>query len=484
MAFQFELTSDDPLHPAFYYKIIISYILLTTILFVVNSYLKSKEKKESSEEENNKSMKLTYEQKKLKLKFLCAYVITRAGTWGKSPYLFTLYLTYHKFTVDEIGFLYIIDAVFSFLSGPIFGSMADKYGRRLFSALYNVFVICNITLRITGIKSLAYLAQIFTGLGSTLLSTPFESWMVYESSLVFPGQPKEQERFLQSVFKDQALYDSICSIVVSCITAILFTFFGILAPLFFAILMSIIGFCIIRFTWNENKPNSISKKSTYDSFFIACKELKKRNVLTVGIVESIWNACLNLYIFIWTPVLKETSSTGEMNVGFIFIVMVIMTIVGTLIFELLVIHLHLKYYPAYCLALTYESFAFYMIYRTNDFTIRMILFSSLNIVSGFYPPLNSIVKSKILVEKYRATLMNIFKIPVSIYFIAVLFFLKQISPLNVVLISFIMVASCMIRMSTLITCPVEGDLALIEGKKEDEEIVAINNEDGETEKLN
>ena len=482
MPFEFEFVSDDPLHPAYYYRLIIIYIVLVTTLVLVNSFLKRKAKNKNSQNESqssvNKSLKLTKEQKILKLKFLSAYVITRAGTWGKSPYLFTLYLNYHKFTIEQIGILYIIDAVFAFISGPVFGSLADKYGRRLFSGLYNIFVVCNISLRVTGIKPLAYIAQIFTGLGNTLLTTPFESWIVYESSLLFPDK-KEQEQFLQGVFKDQALYDSICSIVVSCITAVLFTCFGILAPLFFAICMSIIGFCVIRFTWSENKPNSVNPISAYDSFFDACTELKKRNVLSIGIVESIWNACLNLYIFIWTPVLQNTTETGKMNVGFIFIVFVITTIIGTLLFELLVIHSGLRYYPGYLFAFIFEGFAFYCIYKYENFIIRLIMFSSVNVVSGFFPPLNSIVKSKILIEKYRATLMNIFKIPVSIYFISVLFFLKQLAPLNVILIAFIMMTFCVMIIVTLITCPVEGDLAYKDEKKE---IGDINIED-EEEKL-
>ena len=147
MPFEFEFVSDDPLHPAYYYRLIIIYILLVTTLVLVNSFLKRKAKNKNSQNESqssvNKSLKLTKEQKILKLKFLSAYVITRAGTWGKSPYLFTLYLNYHKFTIEQIGILYIIDAVFAFISGPVFGSLADKYGRRLFSGLYNIFVVCN-----------------------------------------------------------------------------------------------------------------------------------------------------------------------------------------------------------------------------------------------------------------------------------------------------------------------------------------------------
>jgi hypothetical protein len=46
-------------------------------------------------------------------------------------------------------------------------------------------------------------------------------------------------------------------------------------------------------------------------------------------------------------------------------------------------------------------------------------------------PLNSIIKSKILVEKHRATLMNIFRIPVNVYVILTLLALKYIDAFTV-----------------------------------------------------
>lgn len=455
----FELSSTDPTHPAFYYKIILAYTILVISLYYVNRYLRIRKASLKINSSFSRTMTLSDPQSTLRKKYLTAYILTRAATWAKSPYLFTLYHTYHKFTVSEIGVLYIIDAVFSFLSGPIFGSMADKYGRRLFSELYNIFVITNLSLRMTGIKPLAYVAQVLTGLGSTLLTTPFESWLVYEASKVFPdkSKPKRHERFLQEIFKDQALYDSICSIVISCVTAVLFTFCGLLAPLTFAVVVSFIALCVIHFTWCENKPNAISKKSTYDSFCEACKELKKRNVLSIGVIESIFMACTNLFIFIWTPVLANTTTNGQMNVGFIFIVFVIMIIVGTFCFELCFINLEMRYYMGYFVSLVFEAFVFFSIYKVDNFTWRLVMFSCVNVVGGFFNPLNSIVKSKILVEKYRATLMNIYKIPVSVYFIVVMIFLKWIAPLKVVLIEFWLVVVCVVIIASLLVFPVKGD---------------------------
>jgi hypothetical protein len=48
-----------------------------------------------------------------------------------------------------------------------------------------------------------------------------------------------------------------------------------------------------------------------------------------------------------------------------------------------------------------------------------------------YLPLNSIIKSKILVEKHRATLMSIFRMPVNAYVIITLLALKYMDAFTV-----------------------------------------------------
>ena len=52
---------------------------------------------------------------------------------------------------------------------------------------------------------------------------------------------------------------------------------------------------------------------------------------------------LNIYLFSWTPILKQ-STTGEMNVEFIFTFMILTMIVGTKLYELLIINLKFDYY--------------------------------------------------------------------------------------------------------------------------------------------
>ena len=82
-----------------------------------------------------------------------------------------------------------------------------------------------------------------------------------------------------------------------------------------------------------------------------------------------------------------------------------------------------------------QGLLLYIIYFDNRFLARLIYLSLFNGFTGFYNPLNSIVKSNILVEQYRALLMNLFRIPLYAYVIIVLLTLRYMNPFTVALIA-------------------------------------------------
>ena len=214
--------SQDPSQPSFYYPVIISFFSVMMLLYLFKSYLYSKqlEKLKHSDSLEVRLLQDTLDPSKaysdsihtnkesLRYRYLLAYVLTRSSIWAKTAYLYTLYSTVHKFSMAEIGFLYVIDAVSALIFGPITGNLADILGRKLFCMGYCVFVISNLSLRLTGSRPLAYVAQILTGIATGLINTTFESWLNYEVSKVFSGSCdneeeclKAKQRFLKKIFK-------------------------------------------------------------------------------------------------------------------------------------------------------------------------------------------------------------------------------------------------------------------------------------------
>lgn len=123
-----------------------------------------------------------------------------------------------------------------------------------------------------------------------------------------------------------------------------------------------------------------------------------------------------------------------MNLGAVSICFVTMVIIATVLYEIFVLYCSINLFIGLSASLILETVFFLVIYYVDSFYIRLIFLSLINGVSGFVFPVNSILKAKILPEKYRALLMNIFRMPLNLYVIIVLLSLRFIDPMTVRLI--------------------------------------------------
>ena len=435
---------SDPSKNSFYFPVIAAIGTILLLIQLLIMLLKDLRKDSNSNvnvsmdktlaENISYSMTLPKRKESLKYRYLIAFVITRSAMWAKAPYLYTLFMTVHKFSFAEIGILYLVDAVAALIFGPITGQLADIYGRKLFCHCYNVSIIINLLLRMQGSRFLAYVAQIVTGFGAGLISTTFEAWVVSESNKEFGGFTKEAERFRKRLFKNSNIYDAVTSIVTSIICAFIYSYFGIYAPFWISIFLSFLALVVIAKLWDENSGAIQRGTSISTQLKEASKEFKKKEVLCIGLIEGIAMACLNIYLFSWTPILKQ-STPGGMNVGFIFTSMVLTMIVGTKSYEVLIVYLKLDYYISIAGCLFLQGLLLFLTYFIEGFLARMIFLALFNGLTGFYGPLNSIIKSNIIIEKYRALLMNLFRVPLNIYVIIVLLTLRYMNSFTVALIA-------------------------------------------------
>jgi hypothetical protein len=116
-----------------------------------------------------------------------------------------------------------------------------------------------------------------------------------------------------------------------------------------------------------------------ESYHQAFRELKKREVLTVGLVEGLFHGVFQIYLFAWTPILQLSTIMRDMNVGMVSICIVFMLIIGTLIYEIIIIQFNCNLYIGLSLALLSQCFFFLFAYFIESFTIRLLLLSMINV---------------------------------------------------------------------------------------------------------
>ena len=105
---------------------------------------------------------------------------------------------------------------------------------------------------------------------------------------------------------------------------------------------------------------------------------------------------------------------------------------------LLIAYLEWDNYISIVVCIFLQGIFLFLAYYVNSFLARLIFLCFFDGLIGFYSPLNSIIKSNILIEKYRAFLMNLFRVPLNIYVIIVLLIISYLNPFTVALITALM----------------------------------------------
>lgn len=163
---------------------------------------------------------------------------------------------------------------------------------------------------------------------------------------------------------------------------------------------------LITINQTQNKMKDI-----YKNFKDCFSEFKKENVLYLGITEAIVQSSFSIFIFAWTPILLKLSPLGELNYGTAFICFVLSLICGAIIYDILLIKLKYNYFKVLFGSLILQFFCFTFILVSRSFYLCLLVFAVINGNLGFVSPLLSIIKSNIIVEKYRSQIMTIFRVP-------------------------------------------------------------------------
>lgn len=213
-------------------SLLIGYVLIGFVVnFVHNKYSKKEQMNVTMDYYGNKEHvqvvndELTLDQSSLRTKYLIASILVKAATWVKAPYLYALYNRLHGFNREQIGLLYCLDNLSSFVLGPIIGSLCDSLGRKKFCVLYSVFVIAHISLRLTGSPFLALFAQITSGVCSVIIDTSYESWLNFEANLLFSNDDdgkRQKNAFLRELFTKQISIDCFSSIFLTGVATFLY----------------------------------------------------------------------------------------------------------------------------------------------------------------------------------------------------------------------------------------------------------------------
>lgn len=112
--------------------------------------------------------------------FFPVYVLVWAADWFQGPFIYTLYKDEKKLPEEIVARLFTTGFLAGAISAMFVGSLADKYGRRSACLACCAVTALSCLTVLSDDTTILFLGRALGGLGTTLMYTVFEAWMVAE----------------------------------------------------------------------------------------------------------------------------------------------------------------------------------------------------------------------------------------------------------------------------------------------------------------
>jgi hypothetical protein len=257
----------------------------------------------------------------------------------------------------------------------------------------------------------------------------------------------------------------IVAIVAGLIASVLTSYFGLVAPFDASLLLLVAGGAIISYTWKENYGDRTAAAVTgsslpgFENFGKAWTLLlTNRKVLLLGIVQSCFEASMYIFVFMWTPALEatvpaaalgdEVGSAGGKGAGpkiphgLIFAGFMVCIMIGSKLFDLLVkqgtergqgimasvaalIGTSVEGFTRWIFVAAAVSLALPIV--TSNHTLILAGFSFFELCCGLYFPSVGTLRSRIIPEEVRSTVMNVFRVGLNVLVVLTLLYIDQLA---------------------------------------------------------
>ncbi|CAH1764120.1 11580_t:CDS:2 [Entrophospora sp. SA101] len=303
--------------------------------------------------------RLTQEYKCFSINYLTVYYLVMAGDWLQGPYIYAVYKS-HGFDLNQMAILFITGFISSGVFGIVVGPTADRYTSLLFSV--------------------------------------FEAWMVSEHfSRGFPPP------LLSDTFSNATFGNGLVAIFSGLLANLLVKNYGVTTPF----MASIVFFAVAAN--NQNKNTS--------SLLEAITLIKNDSrVLAVGAVQSLYEASMYTFVFFWGPFLEHyhKPANEDLPFGMIFSSFMVAIMIGSLVYGQLS--------GPYNISLSTIAKATFLIASISLFLPLIIkseislfaFFTLFELTCGIYFPVIGTLRAKVIPENIRATVSNLFRVPLNI----------------------------------------------------------------------
>ena len=406
--------------------------------------------------------------------YLGGYLLCISADWLQGPYVYALYSSY-GFSKHDIAVLFVGGFGSSMVFGTFAGAAADRLGRKRACQLYCVLYILSCATKHAHDYNILMIGRITGGIATSLLFSAFESWMVCEhNARGYDGGS------LSDTFSLMYFGNSLCAIGAGMLAeagadAVALTPFegqrkwhygGYCTPFDFSAAFLVVGLVLITCLWGENygsSPSSSGGRSDCMSSFkgpLAMLFTDKRLVLC-GLVVSLFEGSMYIFVFNWCaaaaqfgairrspaqfaaqfgairraprrtpptphPTLSRSLRTPAFSAGaettppfgLIFATFMVACMGGSSFFAL--VSGRISYEALLRNAFVVAAAALSLPLYSSQTVALLISFLAFEAVVGVYWPAIGTIKSRVVPEEARATIYNLYRVPLNCVVLGVL----------------------------------------------------------------
>jgi len=409
---------------------------------------------------------LTPQFKSFMWTYLIVWYVAVAADWLQGPYVYALYAAY-GFPGHQIAQLFVAGFGASMVFGTLVGSLADSWGRKRCTILYCLLYIASCLTKHSNNYWILIVGRVTGGIATSILFSCFETWMVSEHMLRYNFSASLLRYMFTMMFfgmyavaiasgiTAQLVVDALPMKEVAGMPGVFWG--GYTSPFDMSIICLVVCMFLIFFTWDENRGSeSFGPAQSLRSSLIKAwaSVISQWRIALMGVVVTAFEASMFAFVFNWTPALD--SKTLPPPHGLIFAMFMMACICGSSTCSLLGNHFRpaTVLFSNMLLATCSLGVVAFAIGMSSGFALQASFYCFLvfEFCVGLYWPTVGTLKSDIVPEDVRATVYNIYRVPLNAVVCVLL--LSDIS-----LTASFGFCTALLLLSVISICPIMGSQA-------------------------
>lgn len=407
--------------------------ILFRIMAVVCVGLKLLTMDRTSTSNSESADKPSLEMARLRRRFLTVFWLFKMADWLQGPYFYDVYsskvINGQPVSTDMVARFFLTGFGTAAAFGAWVGRLVDANGRKAgsiaFALLYGLSALSVHSDRL----SLLVLGRMAGGVGTALLFSAPEAWLVGEHQ-----RAGFSDAWLSGTFGLAYLGDSIVAILAGQLAGSAAELHGPTAPFALSMVVLALGAAAVLATWRENtaltnastaptaEVDSAQKVRIVDAWR---KIIADPRILGVGAIQALFEGAMYIFVIQWPPAMIGVLPGKDVPFGAVFSCLMAACMIGSSAFAAIAPRLSVEVATAVMLALAAGSMAAPAL-TSGSLPIVVASFLLFEACVGFYFPAIGTLRSKYVPDSHRGVMMAMFRVPLNVIVVAVMLTMRYL----------------------------------------------------------